>query len=105
MKPDWKYAPEWFIPTRYPYTYAFDLLRELRPLAGENSRSQMSQFVTELCRVRGIDKGSFCAQLADIEISFRLAEEKARSERAASVQFLIPQTTKPAEAGSEGQGA
>jgi len=104
MKPDWKDAPDWFIPGRYPYTYAFDLLRERRPLYGENSRGQMSQYVTELCRVRSVDKEAFCAQLADIYIAFQLAEEKAADARDAALEFLIPQTTNPdTRPGFEGQ--
>ena len=71
-----------FIPTRYPYTYAYDLLRMQRPLQeGNNSRGEMSMYITDYCNSKGYNKELFCQHLADIYIEHELAEQEAGIKR------------------------
>ena len=86
-----------FIPARYPYTYAYDLLRCKRPVEGDNSRSDQAQYVGEFCRERNLDKHEFCSKIADIyirrEVAIRNAEDSAKLE----LQSLMPLPKPPVE--------
>lgn len=84
---------EWggFIEGRYPYTYAYDLLREMNPLRGDNSRAEMAAFVTEHCAKRGIEKEKFCCQLADIHIRYEQAVDRAGAARITELEAALGQ--------------
>ena len=87
----WQVSYSRFIPSRYPYTYAYDLLRQEQPLQGDNSRGEVSGYVTEHCLVKGIDKEAFCYKLADIYLQYEVALVKAELEMKENLSYLLSQ--------------
>lgn len=94
-RPDMPGLPEdvaaWpsLIPTRYPYTYAFDLLRSQRPLPGDNGRGDMSQHVTKLCQESGADMLKVCRSLANAYIAYEQALEAAADARESAITAAL----------------
>lgn len=57
-----------FIAGRYPYTYAYDYLREMNGPVGSMSRADCAGAVGRWCEQSGVDKDSLCVMLADLYI-------------------------------------
>lgn len=87
------HAQEWpqFSASRYPYTYAYDLLRNTHPLDGDNSRGEMSAFVSKFCLDNGMDKEALCRRLADIHIAYERDIEAATRRKHVAILAAITQ--------------
>lgn len=92
------------IPSRYPFTYAYDFLRTHAAIYGlpiGMSRGEAGVAITRFCENMGLDRGEIVAQLADAylivnDVEMPLAERKtllaqARSESWKSMGLPKPQ--------------